>query len=266
MVILPVDQGFEHGPLRTFTPNPAGFDPRYHFQLAIESGCSGYAAPYGQLLAAAHEYVGQIPLIVKMNSGDLLYNTNQPSQAVTCSVKDAVNIGATAIGFTIYPGSAFRKDAYEEIVQLSSEAKSYGLPTIIWSYARGEQISKSGETAVDVITYAAHIAAQLGAHIIKVKPPTAHVEREDNKKVVEKYAVKVDPLVERIKLVVKSCFDGRRIVIFSGGEAKSEEEILAEVKAIREGGGFGSIMGRNAFQRPKAESLKLLSRVMDILA
>lgn len=262
MVILPVDQGFEHGPIRSFSPNPPAYDARYHFELAIEAGCSGYAAPYGQLAAAAHDFIGEIPVIVKMNSGDLLYTNPAPNQAVTCSVKDAVRLGATAIGFTIYPGSGMRKEMYEEIRQLSSEAREFGIPTILWSYARGEQISKAGETSVDVISYGAHIACQLGAHIIKVKPPTANVEREDNRKAIEKSKISVESMADRVRLVVQSCFDGRRIVIFSGGEPKTTDDILKEVKAIAAGGGFGSIMGRNAFQRPRAEAVKLLQDVM----
>jgi class I fructose-bisphosphate aldolase len=265
MVILPVDQGFEHGPVRSFGPNPESYDPAYLFDLALESGCNGYAAPFGQLSAAAHDYVGQIPVIVKMNSGDLLYNSGSPNQAVTCSVKDALLLGATAIGFTIYPGSSSRKSMYEEIRELSSEARSYGIPTIIWSYARGEGISKAGETAIDVISYGAHIASQLGAHIVKVKLPTAHLERDDQKKAFEKSGIKVDTLTDRVRVVVQSCFNGKRIVIFSGGEAKSDQDVYDDAKAIYAGGGFGSIMGRNAFQRKRPEAVKLLKNVMSIL-
>jgi len=176
-------------------------------------------------------------------------------------VKDAVRLGCSAIGFTIYPGSPARNTTYQQIRDLIVEAREFGLPTVLWSYARGG-MSKQGETALDVIAYAAHIACQLGAHVIKVKPPSALIEREDNKK---PYAtVPKETMEERIRHVVRACFEGRRIVIFSGGEAKATSDVLAEIKGIHAGGGFGSIMGRNAFQRPEAESVKLLQDVMAI--
>lgn len=264
MVILPVDQGFEHGPARTFAKNPVGYDPDYHFELALASGCNAYAAPYGQIASAHPDYVGQIPVVLKINNSDVLYGSKNPISAVTCSIKDAVQIGASAVGFTIYPGSSDRKEMYQEIRELGEEARSYGLPVIIWSYARGEQLSKEGETAIDVIAYSAHIACQLGAHIVKVKPPTAHIEQEAARKVYEKEGIKVATMTDRIKHVVQSCFNGKKIVIFSGGEAKGDTEILEEIKGIHAGGGFGSIMGRNAFQRPREEALKLLKQVMSI--
>lgn len=262
MVILPVDQGFEHGPVRSFGPNPEGFDPHYHFELAMEAGCNAYAAPYGQLAAAAGDFVGRIPVIVKINNSDTLFSNKSPISAVTCSIKDCVRLGATAVGFTIYPGSSERKEMYQEVRELGEEARSYGLPMIIWSYARGEQISKEGETAIDVVAYSAHIAAQLGAHIVKVKPPTAHIEQDAAKKAYEKAGIKTATLTDRIRNVVQSTFNGRRIVIFSGGEAKGDAELLSEVKEIHAGGGFGSIMGRNAFQRSRPEGLKLLRSVI----
>ena len=265
-VILPVDQGFEHGPARSFAPNPAGYNPAYHFELALEAGCNAYAAPYGQIAAAHHDYVGQIPVIVKVNNSDSLYSSKNPVSAVTCSVKEALLIGASAIGFTIYPGSAFRKEMYEEIAEMGAEARSYGLPVVIWSYPRGEGISKDGETAIDVVAYAAQIASQLGAHIVKVKPPTAHLEQDAAKKAYEKAGIKIDSLADRVSHVVQSSLGGRRIVIFSGGEAKGDEEVIKEVKAIAAGGGFGSIMGRNAFQRPRPQAVKLLREVMSAFA
>lgn len=266
LVILPVDQGFEHGPARTFAKNPDGYDPAYHFELAIESGCNAYAAPLGALESCARDFAGEIPLILKINNSDVLYGSKNPVSALTSSVDDALRLGCVAIGFTIYPGSAQRKQMYEEIAQASREAKKAGLAVVIWSYARGEQISKEGETGIDVIAYSAHIAAQLGANIIKVKPPTAHIEQTEAKKVYEAQGIKVTTLAQRIDHVVKSCFNGKRVVIFSGGEAKGTPELLEEVKQLAMGGAFGSIMGRNAFQRPKKESLELLQNVMEAFA
>jgi class I fructose-bisphosphate aldolase len=266
LVILPVDQGFEHGPARSFAPNPPGYDPDYHFQLAIDAGCNAYAAPLGFLEAGAAKFAGQLPLILKLNNSDSLAKMDQPISAITGSVDEALRLGCVAIGYTIYPGSGARNRQYEDLRQLTEEAKRKGLAVVVWSYPRGAGVSKDGETAVDVAGYAAQIAAQLGAHVIKVKPPKDLVEQAEAKKVFEKHAIPTKTLADRVRHVVQSAFAGKRIVIFSGGEAKGNEEILAEVKGIKEGGGFGSIMGRNAFQRPKADALKLLADVMAVYA
>ncbi|BDG07110.1 class I fructose-bisphosphate aldolase [Anaeromyxobacter paludicola] len=265
LVILPVDQGFEHGPARSFAPNPAGYDPDYHFQLAIEAGCNAYAAPLGFIEAGAARFAGQIPLILKVNNSDSLSKLGgAPCSAVTAGVKDAIRLGCVAIGYTIYPGSDARNTQLEELRDLTAEAKANGLAVVVWSYPRGGGVSKDGETAIDVAAYAAQIAAQMGAHIIKVKPPTEFLEQGEAKKVYEKQNIPIKTLSERVRHVVQSAFNGKRIVIFSGGPAKGTEEVLAEIKGIKEGGAFGSIMGRNAFQRPKAEALKLLDQVMKI--
>jgi class I fructose-bisphosphate aldolase len=266
LVILPVDQGFEHGPARSFAPNPPAYDPRYHFDLALAAGCNAYAAPLGFLEAGAAEYAGEIPLILKLNNSDSLSGGSDPCPAVTGSVDDALRLGCVAIGFTIYPASSARNEMYGQIRALAEEAKRKGLTVVVWSYPRGSGLSKEGETAIDVVAYAAQIAAQLGAHLIKVKPPTAHIEQAAAKKVYEKERVPVATLAERVRHVVQSAFNGRRIVIFSGGEAKETSAILDEVRAIRDGGGFGSIIGRNSFQRPREEAIKFLNTVMDIYA
>jgi class I fructose-bisphosphate aldolase len=264
MVILPVDQGFEHGPARSFAPNPGGYDPHYHFKLAIEAGCNAYAAPLGFLEAGAAEFAGEIPLILKLNNSDVLYESSDPCSAVTGSVGDALRLGCAAIGFTIYPGSAMRNDMYESLRELAEEAKAVGLAVVVWSYPRGSGLSKEGETAIDVVAYAAQIAAQLGAHVIKVKPPTAALELKEAKKVYEAQQIPIATLADRIRHVVQSSFNGRRIVIFSGGAKGSDDKIFEEVRGIRDGGGFGSIIGRNSFQRPRAEALKFLDTVMKI--
>ncbi|MBK9519828.1 MAG: class I fructose-bisphosphate aldolase [Anaeromyxobacter sp.] len=265
LVILPVDQGFEHGPARSFAPNPAGYDPEYHVNLAIDAGCNAYAAPLGFIEAVAHKYAGQIPLILKVNNSDSLSKTGgAPNSAVTSSVKEAVRLGCAAVGYTIYPGSDARNEQLENLRVITEEAKAAGLVVVTWSYPRGSGVSKDGETAVDIAAYAAQIAAQMGSHVIKVKPPKEFLEHPEAKKVYEKLQIPVKTLPERVRHVVQAAFGGKRIVIFSGGEAKGSEEVLAEVKGIAEGGAFGSIMGRNAFQRPKAEALKLLADVMKI--
>lgn len=264
LVILPVDQGFEHGPVRSFAPNPAGYDPDYHFQLAIDSGCNAYAAPLGSLEMGAAKFAGQVPLILKLNNSDSLAKMDQPISAITGSVEDALRLGCVGIGYTIYPASGHRNRMYEDLREITIEAKRKGLITVVWSYPRGAGISKAGETGIDVCAYAATIAAQLGAHIIKVKAPTAHIEQDEAKKVYEKYNIPVATLTERIRHVVQTTFNGKRVVIFSGGEAKDTAAVLADVKELAAGGAFGSIMGRNAFQRSRPDALKLLADVMEI--
>lgn len=264
MVILPVDQGFEHGPARSFAPNPAGYDPHYHFKLAIETGCNAYAAPLGFLEAGAADFAGEIPLILKLNNSDVLYETPDPCSSITGSVADALRLGCAAIGYTIYPGSALRNEMYENLRELSEEAKAAGLAVVVWSYPRGSGLSKDGETAIDVVAYAAQIAAQLGAHVIKVKPPTAALEQKEAKKVYEAQQIPIESLADRVRHVVQSSFNGRRIVIFSGGAKGSDDKVFDEVRGIRDGGGFGSIIGRNSFQRPRADAVKFLDTVMKI--
>ena len=264
LVILPVDQGFEHGPVRSFAPNPAGYDPDYHFQLAIDSGCNAYAAPLGSLEMGAAKFAGQVPLILKLNNSDSLAKMDQPLSAITGSVEDALRLGCVGIGYTIYPASGHRNRMYEDLREITIEAKRKGLITVVWSYPRGAGISKAGETGIDVCAYAATIAAQLGAHIIKVKAPTAHIEQPEAQKVYEKYQIPVATLTERIRHVVQTTFNGKRVVIFSGGEAKDTASVLADVKELAAGGAFGSIMGRNAFQRSRPDALKLLADVMEI--
>lgn len=266
MVILPVDQGFEHGPARSFAKNPPAYNPHYHFELAIEAGCNAYAAPLGFLEAGAAEFAGEIPLILKLNNNDSLYETKNPCPSVTASVEQALRLGCAAIGYTIYPGSERRNDMIEALQLLAERAKDSGLAVVVWSYPRGEGLSKQGETAVDVVAYAAQIACQLGANIVKVKPPTGHLEQEAARKVYESEKIPIATLADRVRHVVQSSFDGRRIVIFSGGAATNEEDFYDQVRSIHRGGGFGSIIGRNSFQRPKEEALHFLSNVIDIYA
>ncbi len=265
LVILPVDQGFEHGPARSFAPNPAAYDPHYHFKLAIDAGLSAYAAPLGMIEAGADSFAGAIPTILKVNSSNSLSREKEgPSQALTGSVGDALRLGCSAIGFTIYPGSDVAFDMMGQIREMAEEAKSVGIAVVIWSYPRGGNLSKEGETAVDICAYAAHMAAMMGAHIIKVKPPKANLELDAAKKVYDAQKIKTDTLADRVRHVIQSSFDGRRIVVFSGGESKDLEGILAEIRELADGGANGSIIGRNTFQRPREEALSMLGQIIDI--
>jgi class I fructose-bisphosphate aldolase len=266
-VILPVDQGFEHGPARSFAVNPPAYDPRYHFELAIEAGCNAFAAPLGVLEAGARDYAGDVPLILKVNNSAVLSAEGDPTEALTSSVDDALRLGCAAVGFTIYPGSAHQFEMFSQVREIAKEAKRNGLAVVIWSYPRGHALSKQGETAIDVVGYAAQIAAQLGAHIIKVKLPTDHLEQPEAKKVYLEQKIPIATQAERVRHIMQCAFDGRRIVIFSGGAAVFDDnKLLDEIRAIQQGGGFGSIIGRNSFQRSHDEALKMLHSVMDIYA
>jgi len=185
---------------------------------------------------------------------------------VTGSVDDALRLGCCAVGYTIYPGSAYSQEMYETLAEIALEAKSVGLAVVVWSYPRGGNLSKAGETAIDVVCYGAQIAAQLGAHIIKVKVPTDHIEQAEAKKVYDAEKIPISTPTDRIRHVVQSTFDGRRILIFSGGAKGEDNKIFDEARAIRDGGGFGSIIGRNSFQRSKPKALEFLNTVMKIYA
>jgi len=259
-VILPVDQGFEHGPARSFAPNPAAYDPHYHYQLAIEAGLSAYAAPLGMIAAGADSFAGEIPTILKLNSSNSLATSKD--QAVTGSVEDALRLGCAAIGFTIYPGSEYAFPQMEELRALSEEAKACGLAVVVWSYPRGPNLSKEAETAVDICAYAAHMAALLGATIIKVKPPTAHIGLEAARKSYEN--VDISTLTKRVQHVMQATFNGKRVVVFSGGENKGLDALYQEIRELRDGGASGSIIGRNTFQRPKEQAVEMLGKIIDI--
>ncbi|RJE83748.1 class I fructose-bisphosphate aldolase [Paracoccus onubensis] len=265
MIILPVDQGFEHGPARSFAPNPGGYDPHYHYQLAIDAGLNAFAAPLGMIEAGADTFAGQIPTILKVNSANsLMSDTAGKNQALTASVDDALRLGCAAIGFTIYPGSDMALDMFEEIKEMRREAAAKGVATVIWSYPRGEAISKDGETAIDIAAYAAQMAALLGAHIIKIKLSTDHLELGEAKKVYEAQKIDISTQAKRVEHCMQSAFAGRRIVVFSGGAAKGADAVYDDAKAIRDGGGNGSIIGRNSFQRSREDALDMLQKLVDI--
>ncbi|WP_102958696.1 class I fructose-bisphosphate aldolase [Mangrovicella endophytica] len=265
LVILPVDQGFEHGPARSFAPNPPAYDPHYLYELAIEAGVSGYAAPLGLLEQGADTFAGEVPLILKLNSGNSLAS-GANDQALTGTVEDAMRLGCVGVGFTIYPGSDHAYDMLEELREISLKAKSRGLMTVVWSYPRGGKVTKEGETGLDIIAYAAHMAALMGATIIKVKLPTEHIDLKEAKSSYDHHKIRAADAADRVRHIMQAAFAGKRLVVFSGGAAKTREELLDEVQGIRDGGGNGSIIGRNSFQRPKAEAIQLLNEVMDVYA
>ncbi len=262
LIILPVDQGMEHGPARSFAINSAAYDPHYHYQLAIDAGLNAYAAPLGALECGAASFAHEIPTILKLNNAICL--NSEKNQGITGSVSEALRLGCVGIGYTIYPASDYFYEQMGMLQEIIEEAKSVGLITVIWSYPRGPSLDKDGETAIDVCAYAAHIAAQMGAHIIKIKPPTAHLHLPEAKKVYEKEKIDISTLKKRTEHIIQSAFAGRRLVIFSGGSHTSEKNLFETYQSLKEGGASGAIIGRNVFQRPKNEALALLDKLVEI--
>jgi class I fructose-bisphosphate aldolase len=265
MIILPVDQGFEHGPGRSFAPNPAAYDPHYHYQIAIDAGLNAFAAPLGMIEAGADTFAGQIPTILKVNSSNSLLPSMAPKdQSITAGVSDALRLGCAAIGFTIYPGSSSSLEMFEEIAEMRAEAASVGVATVIWSYPRGEELSKDGETAIDVTAYANQMAALLGAHVIKVKLATDFLEQKEARKVYVDNKLDISTQAARVADCVKAAFGGRRLIVFSGGASKGADSVYDDARAIRDGGGNGSIIGRNTFQRSREDALAMLGKLVEI--
>ena len=263
IIILPVDQGMEHGPDASFLKNPDAYDPLYHVQLAISSGVNAYAAPLGMLEVAAAHYPGVIPMILKLNSSNSLKSKGlEPHQAITGDIEDAVRLGCVGIGMTIYPGSNNSDEMLEQVQQIFQSAKAMGLVCIIWCYPRGSGIKD--DTAFDTVCYAAHIGAMTGANIIKVKIPSAKIS---NTKLLEDYRamdIDLNNMSNRVRHVKRCAFNCRRIVLFSGGSKKDTESLMDEVKGIAKGGGDGSIIGRNLFQRQKEEAISLVNKMVEI--
>ena len=222
------------------------------------------AAPLGFLEASVAKYGDQIPTILKVNSANLISTPPlTPTQAQTSCVQDALRLGCAGIGLTLYPGSPAMFEMIEAARPIIHEAKEAGLAVIVWSYPRGD-ISKQGETSLDVIAYGVHMACQLGAHIVKSKTPSDFVEQPAVADIYKDHSVKTDSLADRVSHVRQCAFDDRRLVIYSGGAAKEVSQVLDEVKAIHEGGGYGSIIGRNCFQRPRDEALAMMRGMLDI--
>jgi class I fructose-bisphosphate aldolase len=265
MLVLAVDQGFEHGPDKTFGMNEAAYDPHYIYKLATKYQLNALAAPLGLLQSGAETYLAQVPLILKINSNNLLMkkDSHAPDQAITATLQDALDLGCSGVGFTLYPGSDMFLHQLEELKDIASKARSYGLVVMVWCYVRGN-MPKEEETALDVITYGAHMACLMGAHIVKVKVPNEQLFMPDAAKQILDSKMPIKKLADRIAHVKRGCFNGRRMVIFSGGEKKDDPALFDEIQSIHQGGGHGSIIGRNIFQRKEEESAMLISKIQNI--
>ena len=267
LMILPIDQILEHGPGRAFEPNPVMYDPLEQAQFAVDGGFNAYAAPLGSL-ERAYEVLARhnIPTILKVNAHTLMIpDGDNPKPSIHSWVDDAVRLGCSAVGFTLYPGSLYSNEMEQQAKALIADARKAGLITILWVYPRGEGLIKGQERAVDVIAYGVALGVSLGAQIIKVKLPIDGYGIASNQEMGIYDKVPTTTLTDRLKLVMKAAYNGHRIVIHSGGDFANAETLEDEMRAIREGGAFGSIMGRNAFQRPRVEALDLITDLQDIL-
>lgn len=262
LLILAVDQGFEHGPIKSFADNSDAYDPNYHLQLAVDMGLSACAAPLGFFETSLGNYIGQIPTILKLNHSNTLNSNKAPDQAFTASVKDALRLGSSAVGLTIYPGSDNTIQMLEEAREVIREAKASGLAVVVWSYPRGFS-DKLYENAIDICAYAAHIAALIGANIIKIKPPSDYITK-DLSNIYKDNNINVLGLENRVKHIMQSCFNGKRIVIFSGGTMQNKEDLLEQIDLINKGGAYGSIIGRNIFKRKIYEAKDLIENIYNI--
>ncbi|TFG32864.1 fructose-bisphosphate aldolase [Candidatus Thorarchaeota archaeon] len=262
LMILPIDQGLEHGPV-DFFPNPPSADPEFQFKLAVEGGYSGIALHLGLAEKYAPKYAGKIPIVLKINGKTRIPSANQPVSPMTGSVEDAVRIGADAIGYTLYVGSPNQYTDFTQFRKVKADAERYGMPIIMWAYPRGEAIdAKGGRDSLFAIDYAARVADELGADVVKLNVP------EDDPKTRSQQRSPYDKLElsyeERVHKVVKTA--GKCLVLFSGGGMISDEEVVHRAKACLEQGATGLIFGRNLWQREWDDALAMTKKLKDMMA
>ena len=262
LMILPIDQGLEHGPVDFFT-NPPSADPEFQFKLAVEGGYSGIALHLGLAEKYAPKYAGKIPIVLKINGKTRIPSADQPVSPMTGSVEDAVRIGADAIGYTLYVGSPNQVTDFTQFRQVKADAERYGMPIIMWAYPRGEAIDKKGgRDSVFAVDYAARVADELGADIVKLNVPV------DNPKTRSQQRSPYDTLElsyeEGVRKVVKTA--GKCLVLFSGGGMMSDDEVVRRAKACIEQGATGLIFGRNLWQREWDDALAMTKKLKDMMA
>ena len=261
LMLLPIDQGIEHGP-RDFFPNPASKDPDYQFRLAAEAGYSALACQIGMAEKYYPDYAGQVPLILKVNG-----KTDVPSSAKalsTCnaSVEDAVRLGADAVGYTLYVGSPRQDEDLAQLRQVREDCDRFGMPLVIWSYPRGEAIdAKGGATSFYAIDYAARLAMEMGADVVKLNMPVINPEKDrDAQPPYNEMEVSAD---EAMRQCVESA--GRALVVLSGGSKVDDATVLDHTRSIMEAGGSGVIFGRNVWQREWGDALEIIARIKETL-
>jgi fructose-bisphosphate aldolase, class I len=252
LLILPIDQGLEHGPV-DFFENPASLDPQYQYELALEGRFSAIALHIGLAEKYFHEYAGDVPLILKLNGKTSIPSDAQSFSAPTGTVEDAVRLGADAIGYTLYVGSPAQDRDFQQFTDIRAEADRFGMPVVVWAYPRGEAVAKKGgKESLYAIDYAARVALELGADILKVNYPVASAKDADSPPPYN--TLHLSP-TEAFRKVVESA--GRALVLVSGGEKMTDTELLTKVRSSMNDGATGIIFGRNMWQRPKADALRI---------
>jgi class I fructose-bisphosphate aldolase len=261
LLILPIDQGLEHGPV-DFFPNPPSADPEFQFKLALESGYSGIALHLGLAEKYAPKYAGKVPLVLKINGRTRIPKADEPISPMTGSVEDAVRIGADAIGYTLYVGSPHQFADLNQFRQVKADAERYGMPIIVWAYPRGEAVDeKGGKDSLYAIDYAARVANEIGADIVKLNVPVDDPKtRSQQPSPYDKLELSYDEMVRK---VVKSA--GRTLVIFSGGGKISDDDLVHRAKVCLEQGATGLIFGRNIWQREWNNALATVEKLKDMM-
>ncbi len=263
MLLLPIDQGLEHGPV-DFFPNPASADPEYQCRLALEGGYSGIVFHIGLAQKYMRAYAGQVPLVLKLNGKTNIPSDDQALSPQTATVEDALRLGADAVGYTLYVGSPRQDDDFVQLMDIRTECDRYGMPLIIWSYPRGEAIQgKGGRDSLYAVDYAARVADELGADVVKLNVPKfeAPINAESPKPYNTLY--KEMDYAKAVSKVIASA--GKTMVLFSGGSKMGDEDLLDKARICMEQGATGLIFGRNMWQRPFKDGLAITAKVMDIM-
>jgi class I fructose-bisphosphate aldolase len=261
LLFLPIDQGVEHGP-RDFFPNPASKDPEYQYRLAAEAGYSGIACGYGMASKYYPDYAGQVPLLLKLNSKTEVPPSDEAFSPCHATVEDAVRLGADAIGYTLYVGSPRQDDDFIQIGEVRRDCDRYGMPLVVWAYPRGRDIEKKGgRDSFYAVDYAARVAMEMGADVVKLNMPKFNPEKDkDSPAPYNEMQVTQE---EAIRQVVQSA--GRSLVILSGGSKVDDEKLLQQSRMIMEAGGSGVIFGRNVWQREWNDALRVIEQIKDTL-
>ncbi|MEB3246103.1 MAG: hypothetical protein VKJ06_08985 [Vampirovibrionales bacterium] len=261
LMVLPIDQGLEHGPVDFFDNPPCG-NPDYQCQLAMQGGYSAIAVHIGLAEKYVKRYAGKLPLILKINGKTNVPSGSLPLSTLTSTVEDAVRIGADAIGYTLYVGSDRQDEDIAQFCEVRAEAERYGMPIIVWAYPRGESmVKKGGIDSLYAIDYAARVACELGADVVKINYPEFDADKANL--YPKPYNTLDLPFEQRVRKVVESA--GRTLVIFSGGSKVTEQELISRVQIAMDQGATGLIFGRNMWQRPMDEALRISGEVSKIL-
>jgi class I fructose-bisphosphate aldolase len=261
LLLLPIDQGIEHGP-RDFFPNPASKDPEYQFRLAAEAGYSALACQIGLAEKYYPDYAGQVPLILKVNGRTDVPPSDEAFSSTNASVEDAVRLGADAVGYTMYLGSPLQTTDLHQLKGVREDCDRYGMPLVVWAYPRGSAIDKKGgRDSFYAIDYAARMAMEMGADVVKLNMPK--INPETDKDAPAPYNEMQVTQEEAIGHCVASA--GRSLVVLSGGSKADDETVLSNTKAVMDAGGSGVIFGRNVWQREWSEALEIIGQIKETL-